>query len=213
MVDYAAEPLKKYADDLAAKQETPGGGSVSGLVGALAAGLGSMVCNFTIGKKKYADVEQEVKRILEQCEALRGDLLKLMQQDVDVFQGQMGAAYGMPKDTPEQAAARKEAIQSACKAATQPPLTIARRCFGLLKLLVKLGQKGSVLLVSDVGVALALSGAAFDSAALNVQINLNYIDDSKFVEQVGIELDALAEQVPGLVSEGMSIVQAKMEKK
>lgn len=210
MIGYANEALTRYLDDLAAKQETPGGGSVCGLVGSLAAGLGSMVCQYTIGKKKYAAVEEDVRRILADCEAARGELLGMMQEDVVVFQTQMAGAYGMPKDTEQQAAARKAAIEAACKAASGPPMKIARRCRDLLGWLAELGEKGSVLLVSDVGVGVALAKGAFEGACLNVRINLNFINDSDFVEKLRGQMAELADEVNGLAERGMRVVGEKM---
>ena len=210
MVAYAQEPLKKYLDDLAAKQETPGGGSVAGLVSALAAGLGSMVCNYTIGKKKYAEFEEDITQALQQCEQCRQQLLDLMQEDVDVFQNQMGGAYAMPKDTEEQTAARKKAIQDACKAACQPPLKIARLNRDMLKLFIVLAEKGNAMLVSDVGVAIALAQAAFTSATLNVKINLNYMGDKDLIESIKNELPGLISDVAELSTAGMIAVETKM---
>ncbi len=98
---YIDEPLKKYLDEAASGASTPGGGSVAALAGALGAALTSMVCNFTVGKKKYKDVEAEVSQILSEAEELRGKLLELMVADTQVY-GQVSAAYGMPRDTAEE---------------------------------------------------------------------------------------------------------------
>ena len=212
MIDYAKEPLRTYLDHLAAKQETPGGGSVAALVGALAAGLGSMVCNFTIGKKKYADVEGDIRRILARCEEARKELLTLMQEDVNIFQTQMATAYALPKDTEEQTAARREAIEKACKSAAQPPIKTIRLCRNLLKLMTELGEKGSTLLVSDVGVAAALAQAAFDSARLNVDINLNYLSDKAFAKKVRDEIEPMIDEVQALSTQAMTIVREKLHK-
>jgi formiminotetrahydrofolate cyclodeaminase len=210
LTDYANEPLHRYLDDLASRHETPGGGSVSGLVAALAAGLGSMVCHFTVGKKKYAAVENEIKDILSQCDSLRLDLLAQMQRDVDVFQSQMATAYGLPKDTAEQAAVRESALQAACKAAAAPPMTIARQCRKLMTLLASLAEKGSTMLVSDTGCAAALAKGAFDSAAFNVQINVNFIKDKEFASALSAELEALAAEIGPLAERVLTSVRAKM---
>lgn len=210
MPDYANEPLHRYLDDLASRHETPGGGSVSGLVAALAAGLGSMVCHFTVGKKKYAAVENEIKDILSQCDSLRLDLLAQMQRDVDVFQSQMATAYGLPKDTAEQASARESALQAACKAAAAPPMTIARQCRKLMDLLESLAEKGSTMLISDTGCAAALAHGAFESAAFNVQINLNFIKDNDFASAMAGELKTLTDEIGPMAERILTAVRAKM---
>ncbi len=188
MEKYINLPMQVYLDDLAAHKDAPGGGSACGLVGALAAALGSMVCHFTIGKKKYSDFEERIKTMLTEFESSRADLAGLMQEDVDVFHSQMGTAFNLPKENDEQKAFRDAAIQEACKAACQPPMAIARLCFKLMKLLDELTEKGSSQLISDIGVAAALAGGAFDGARFNIEINLKYLKDADFIKNVQKEL-------------------------
>ena len=179
---YIDEPLKKYLDEAASGASTPGGGSVAALAGALGAALTSMVCNFTVGKKKYKDVEAEVSQILSEAEKLRGELLDLMVADTQVY-GQVSAAYGMPRDTAEEKAARSAAIQDALKAAMGPPLEAAIRCHRIMKLNEPLVEKGNTNLISDVGVAILLAESAMRSAIMNVEINLSYIKDEALCEE------------------------------
>jgi methenyltetrahydrofolate cyclohydrolase len=199
-----------YLDDLAGEKDAPGGGSACGLAGALASALGSMVCHFTIGKKKFAEVEEDTKDLLENFEKLRGELSQLMQEDVDVFQSQMGTAYSMPKETDDQKQRRREAIEEACKACIQPPLKIARNCFYLLELLLELGGIGNPQLVSDVGVGAALAYGAFEGARLNVDINLRFITDQKFGGEVRIELETMIMKTNALKGRIMELVEEKM---
>jgi len=179
---YIDEPLKKYLDEAASGASTPGGGSVAALAGALGAALTSMVCNFTVGKKKYADVEAEVSQILCEAEELRGKLQDLMVEDTQAY-GQVSAAYGMPRETAEEKAARSEAIQKALKVAMQAPLEAAVCCHRVLKLNEPLVEKGNQNLISDVGVAVLLAESAMRSAILNVEINLSYIKDEKLCQE------------------------------
>ena len=111
------KPVTVFLDELASAAPAPGGGSVAALSGALGASLASMVCNLTIGKKKYADVEDEMKEILTQSEALRAELTRLLEDDVAAF-SRVSEAMKMPRDTDEQKAARKDALQAALKGAT-----------------------------------------------------------------------------------------------
>jgi glutamate formiminotransferase/formiminotetrahydrofolate cyclodeaminase len=187
---YIDEPLKKYLDEAASGASTPGGGSVAALAGALGAALTSMVCNFTVGKKKYKDVEADVAQILSEVEELRGRLLELMVEDTRVY-GQVSAAYGMPRGTPEEKEARSEAIQSALKAAMGAPLEAAICCHKILKLNEPLVEKGNQNLISDVGVAVLLAESAMRSAILNVEINLSYIKDEKLCQETREKLRPL----------------------
>ena len=194
---YIDEPMKKYLDEAASGASTPGGGSVAALAGALGAALTSMVCNFTVGKKKYADVEAEVSQILEEAENLRGKLLDLMVEDTQVY-GQVSAAYGMARDTAEEKAARTEAIQNALKAAMGAPLEAAICCHKILKLNEPLLEKGNQNLISDVGVAILLAEAAMRSAIMNVEINLSYIKDEDLCQKTKEKLRPLMNEAAEL---------------
>jgi formiminotetrahydrofolate cyclodeaminase len=211
MEKYINLPLKQFTDDLAAHKDAPGGGSACGLVGSLASALGSMVCNFTIGRKKYADVEDRVKVLLTEFDQLRTELLDLMQKDVDVFHSEMGSAFALPKNTDEEKALRKEAIENACKSACQAPLEIARKSCKLLKMFVELAEKGNTQLVSDVGVAISFAVAAFEGAKFNIDINLNFIADKGFVKSILAELTPLASAVHTLKDHAQKIVLEKMK--
>ena len=180
---YINEPMKTYLDEAASGASTPGGGSVAALAGTLGAALTSMVCNFTVGKKKYKDVEAEVAEILEKSEKLRSDLTELMQADTEAYGG-VSEAYGMPRKTSEEKKARTKAIQAALKNALEVPLKAAICCYDILKLNEPLVEKGNPNLISDVGVAVVLAEAALQSAALNVEINLAYIKDEEFCKGV-----------------------------
>ncbi|MDQ1327828.1 MAG: Methenyltetrahydrofolate cyclohydrolase [Candidatus Poribacteria bacterium] len=176
---YIDEPLKKYLDETASGAPTPGGGSVAALAGALGAALTSMVCNFTVGKEKYKDVEAEVSQILSESESLRSKLLDLMVEDTQVY-SEVSKAYGMPRSTTEEKEARTQAIQKALRIALQAPLEAAICCHKIMKLNEPLLEKGNQNLISDVGVAVLLAESALRSAILNVEINLSYIKDEDF---------------------------------
>lgn len=187
---YIDEPLKKYLDETASGSPTPGGGSVSALAGAIGAALTSMVCNFTVGKEKYKDVEAEVAQILAEAESLRNKLLELMVEDTRVY-GEVSKAYGMPRTTPEEKEARTQAIQKALKLALQAPYEAALCCHKILKLNEPLLGKGNQNLISDVGVAALLAESALRSAVLNVEINLSYIKDEEFCNNIREKLGSI----------------------
>lgn len=183
-------PIEKFLDDLASSAPTPGGGSAAAIMGGMGAALVSMVCNLTIGKKNYADVEEEMKVLLAQAEALRRRLTDMVKHDVDAFDGLM-AAYGLPKDSDEQKAARSQAIQDSLKAATDAPLACARACAEVIAFSLTAAEKGNRNVVSDAGVAALAAQAALRSAALNVDINVPSIKDTDFAASRRAEIDGL----------------------
>ena len=168
-------------------------------MGALGAALTSMVCNFTVGKEKYKEVEAEVSQILLESESLRANLLELMVGDTEVY-GHVSAAYSMPRATPEEKEARTKAIQSALKAAMKVPLEAAFCCHKVLKLNEPLLEKGNQNLISDVGVAVLLAESALRSAVLNVEINLSYIKDEALCQETRDKLRPIVTEAADLKS-------------
>ncbi len=213
MKDYRKSTIQEYLIDLSSNKDAPGGGSASALSAAIGASLGAMICEFTIGKKKYADVEKRIREILVTVTASRDKLFELMQEDVNVFHNEMGKAYSLPKETEEQREKRKQAIEQACKACAKPPIEITRECVNLLKLLAELAEKGNVMLISDVGVACELLCGAFEGAKLNVEINLKYINDENFVTKIQEEIIPASAEVTTLSSQIMRIVRDKLNGK
>jgi len=184
------ESIDKFLEELASDAPTPGGGSAAGIMGAIGAALVSMVCNLTVGKEKYADVDADLRAVLERSESLRCQFTDLIKADVEVFDGVM-AAYGMPRDSEEQKAARGAAIQQALKAATEVPLACARACADTIAVCAEAAAKGNLNVISDAGVAVMASYAALKSAALNVYINAGSIKDEAFSKQSVATIDAL----------------------
>ena len=182
--------VREYTARLASGEPTPGGGSGAGLVAALGAALGEMVANFTVGKEKYRDAWEHVAPVLAQLTAHRDRLLDLTDRDADAY-AQVGAAYGMAKDTDEQKAARADAIQEALKAAASVPLGVCEEVAAALELLPVLLQHGNPNLVSDVGVAAELGEAAFRCAWLNVEINFASIKDEAYKARTRKHLEDL----------------------
>lgn len=203
------KPVTTFLDELASSAPAPGGGSVAALAGALGAALVSMVCNLTVGKPKYADVQDDIQALLEQSEALRHELVNLLEADVQVYTS-VSKAYKMPRDTEEEKAARQEAIQAALKEATTVPMKVAEACAKILDLCTPAAEKGNVNAVSDAGVAALLAEAGLRSAALNALINLGAIKDEDFVNKERTRLDALLEGKPALKDKIYELVVAKL---
>lgn len=166
----------EFIEALASKAPTPGGGGASAYAGALASALASMVGNLTVGKKKYAAVEERVQAELLALEATRLRLLELIDGDAAAF-APLAAAYGMARDTDEAAAAQRAALQVALVDACEVPLEIMRQCVQVIESCVFMAKHGSVLALSDAGAAVMLAKAALLSASLNVRINIGSMAD------------------------------------
>ncbi len=203
------KPVTIFLDELASSAPAPGGGSVAALGGSLGAALVSMVCNLTVGKKKYADVQDDIKALLDRAETLRHELIGLLEADVEVYT-KVSKAMKMPRDTEEQKAVRSAAMEKALKAATEVPMKVADACVQVIDLYRPAAEKGNVNAVSDAGVAVLMAEAGLRSAALNVLINLGWIKDEEFVAESRAKLDALLEGKPALKDEIYDLVVEKL---
>lgn len=181
------QSIQSFLDELASKSATPGGGSVAALMGAQSAALISMVCNLTIGKAKYVEVEADMQALLIEAEKLRAQLTDFIQADVDVFNRLM-SCYGLPKATEQEQAARSLAIQAVLKEATQIPLDCAKACAEAIALSRIATEKGSKAVISDAGAAVMCAYSGLKTAALNVYINANSLKDREFAESKLAEL-------------------------
>jgi methenyltetrahydrofolate cyclohydrolase len=201
--------LASFIDELASSSPAPGGGSVAALSGALGAALISMVCNLTIGKKKYAGVEEDVKKVLAQSEALRKQFLDLSDKDTVAFNKVM-EAFGLPKDTEPQKALRAAAVREATKEATLIPLEVMKHCIDALALAQEVAAKGNINSVSDAGVSGLMLHAACQGAALNVRINLNSLGDADFVGWKSDEVASLLKTSTMMIEVLQGIVDEKL---
>ncbi|OAI28205.1 methenyltetrahydrofolate cyclohydrolase [Methylomonas koyamae] len=190
MTEIKDQSIQRFLDELASKQATPGGGSAAALLGAQGAALVSMVCNLTIGKPKYAEVDAELRVLLVEAEALRETLTGMIQADIEVFDRLM-ACYGLPKASDEEKTHRTEQIQAVLKDATDVPLACARACAQAIALSRVAAEKGGQAVISDAGVAVMAAFAGLKSAALNVRINAGALKDRAFADGRLAELQAL----------------------
>jgi len=182
--------IREFLDELSSGSPTPGGGAASALVGSIAAALSSMVANLTIGKKKYIDVESEMKEVVSRAKELRDNLLKLMDDDVVVFNSIMDA-YRLPKNTDEEMSIRKMKIEEASKNACEVPLKTARLCLEVINLASVVVEKGNRNAVSDGICSAYFADAALNGALMNVKINLKNISDEKFKEEMNNQIEIL----------------------
>ena len=187
------QSVKSYLEQLSSNSPTPGGGNVSAFCGALAASLGIMVCELTIGKKKYADVEKNMIEYKEKLSVIKEKFLQLANKDNEAFDKVM-EAFKMPKETEEQKAKRNAAIQEATLVAAKVPLTVMKNAFELLDLLRVVYEKGNKNSASDAGVAVLLANAACQGAYLNVLINAASLENKANSENLINESNNIARE-------------------
>ncbi|MCU7496516.1 MAG: cyclodeaminase/cyclohydrolase family protein [Ignavibacteria bacterium] len=165
-----SKSIRSYLDELSSNSPTPGGGNVSAFLGSLASGLGTMVCNLTIGKKKYAGSEAEMLEVRKSLEDFREKFILLAQKDNEAFDRVMDA-FKLPKETEEEKAQRVEKIDQATFQAAEVPSEVIRLCNDVLPLIDSVAEKGNQNSLSDAGVAALLLASAVQGAFLNVLIN------------------------------------------
>jgi glutamate formiminotransferase/formiminotetrahydrofolate cyclodeaminase len=200
------ETVSGFVASVASNAPVPGGGSVAAHVGALGAALAAMVAGLTIGRKKYAAVEGEMQELAAKAAALGVRLSSLVKEDSDSY-ALVSAAYKLPKENPEQTAARDAAIQAALMKAAEVPLETARACVGVAKLAAVCAQKGNSNAVSDAGVAALLAEAACKGAAYNVRINVSSMSDPHSGKKLADEVTALVHECASAAIDAISAVE------
>ena len=197
----------QFLAELASKAPTPGGGGTAALVGAAGVALGNMVGCLTVGKKKYAAVEADLLTLNERAGALRAELEALVQADAEAF-APLAAAYGLPKDTPEQAAHKAAVLETALDAACAVPLEIMGKCAEGIALVEEYAARGSALAVSDAGCAAALCKAALQAASLNVFINTKTLANRAVAEEMNAKCLGMLDTYGKLADEIFETVKA-----
>ena len=178
--------VTEFSTALASAAPVPGGGGAAAVVGALAAALGSMVGNLTIGKKKYASNEPRLRELGDRAEELRTELLAQVEADALAFEP-LSRAYGIPKETP----GREEELEACLHAAAEPPMSILRLSCEVVALSEEYARLGSRLMISDAGCCAALAVAAVKAAALNVRVNTRLMKDRAYADVLDREADKL----------------------
>ena len=198
--------LMEFTTELASKAAVPGGGGASALVGAVGVSLGNMVGALTVGKKKYADVEEDIKVLMEQAEGLRVKLLDLIEADAACF-APLAKAYGIPKEDPNRDAIMEDALKTACSV----PMDIMRTVCEAISLMEDFAKKGSALAVSDAGCGAVCCKAALQGASLNVFINTKSMKDRETAEALEKEAQDLLDKFCPIADEIFDIVFQKMK--
>ncbi|HEX3247487.1 MAG TPA: cyclodeaminase/cyclohydrolase family protein [Chloroflexota bacterium] len=184
--------LTDFSEELASGNPTPGGGAAAALAGALGAALLAMVCRFTVGRERFAAVENDVQAMLAEADAARGRFHQAVEADAEAYAG-VGAAYRLPRATDEEKASRSAAIAAASWAAAQPPLAVAEEAASLVILCHRAADITNPMLGSDVTTAIALVRAAIDGGAANVEANMSGVSPEQAAE-LRQRLDAARER-------------------
>lgn len=189
-----------FLEALSSKEPVPGGGGASAAVGAFASALGMMVANLTAGKKTYAAVEEEILETKERLLTLQKELIRLTDEDAKAFEP-LSRAYGLPRETEEEKAERARIMEAALYEASRVPLQIMQTVRQVMELLRILGEKGSRIAISDVGVGILFAQAALEGASLNIYINTRLMQEKEQVAKLNAEADALIREARTLKEE------------
>lgn len=204
------QTVGQWVDTLASKAPVPGGGGASALGGALAAALGQMVANLTVGKKRYADVEKEMQQSLFALNILQMELMALADKDAEVF-APLAASYGMPTETEEQRAEKERVMEENLLAASLVPLRMMEKTSSVLDILGMLEEKGSRMAVSDVGVAVQFARAALNGAVMNIYINTRSMKNREKAQELNDSARRLIETGTAQADEIYGKVLARLQ--
>lgn len=202
--------VSTFLEELSSKKPTPGGGGAAALGGAQGVALGEMVINLTLGKKKYADVEEEMQLLLVRLEEIRAEFLRLADEDARVF-APLAAAYGLPSGTEEEKKHKEEVLETHLLAASLVPKTVMEQAVEAIKIMDTLAHKGSRLAVSDVGVGVSFLRTALLGAKMNVSINTKFMKQRETAQQLDQEASVLAETGRKLSDEIYANVEAALK--
>ena len=208
-MEYSSMSCRDFVNVLGSSEPVPGGGGASALVGAVGTALGSMVASLTIGKKKYKDVEEDMIALREKAQKLQNQLVGLIERDAEVF-APLAAAYGMPKETPEEIEKKEQVMAVVLKNAAMVPLEIMERCCDALDLMREFAAKGSMLAISDAGVGAACCRAALQGASLNVFINTKSMKDRETAATINEKADRMLDTYVPMADEIFRSVEAKL---
>ncbi len=190
--------FSSFFDDLASDKSSPGGGSVAALTGAQSVSLVLMVARLTIGKKKYAAVENEIKEIINQGSSLKDSLLKKVEEDILIFQKIM-AAYSLPKDQ------RDDPLQEALSKSALFSFSMIEEAFAILKLAHKIAEIGNRNLISDAAIAVLLAMTCIESSIVNVNINLKPLKDKSLINTMTAKMQTILGQAKQIKQQALQI--------
>ena len=185
--------IQEFLDVLSSKEPVPGGGGASALAGALGNALGQMVANLTIGKKKYALVEDEIKELAERMKGIQGQFSALADQDAKVF-APLAKCYSLPSGTEEEKAYKAEVMEARLLDASLVPMEIMEKASEMLEIMDILADKGSRMAVSDVGVGVQFIRTALLGAVMNVYINTKSMKNREKAEELNEKAERMIKE-------------------
>lgn len=201
--------VEDFAKETASDSPAPGGGSIAALNASMAASLLAMVANLSTGKKRFAEIEDEMKDLMARCNEYRDEFIETIDRDANSFNGVM-AAFKMPKETEEEKKARSEKIQEGYKEAIAVPLGLGIRVVELYDFARTLAEKGNENAITDVAVALINIKAAVEGAFLNVDINLNSLKDEEYKRELETKKEEVHQIIEKNHGEIMKVVHEKL---
>ncbi len=210
-MSFSDKSCSEFVEVLASKAPVPGGGGASAMVGALATALGNMVGSLTVGKKKYAAVEEEMRALKDRCDRLQKDFLHLVERDAEVFEP-LARAYSMPKNTEEEKAEKARVMEIVLRDACSVPMEIMEKCCEAIDIIAVFAEKGSVIAISDAGVGAAFAKAALQGASLNVYINTKSMADKALAAELNARCDRMLEEYTGKADAIFDSVLGRLKK-
>ena len=210
-MSFSDKSCSEFVEVLASKAPVPGGGGASAMVGALATALGNMVGSLTVGKKKYAAVEEEMWALKDRCDRLQKDFLHLVERDAEVFEP-LARAYSMPKNTEEEKAEKARVMEIVLRDACSVPMEIMEKCCEAIDIIAVFAEKGSVIAISDAGVGAAFAKAALQGASLNVYINTKSMADKALAAELNARCDRMLEEYTGKADAIFDSVLGRLKK-
>lgn len=199
-----------FVEVLASKEPIPGGGGAAALVGAIGTALGNMAGSLTVGKKNYADVQDDILALKARADSLQSDLLTLMQRDAEVFEP-LSRAYGLPKETPDQQAEKERVMGLALKECCAVPLEIMAKCCEAIELHREFAVKGTAIAISDVGCGVICCKSALQAASLNVFINTKSMKDRLLADTNNQRANRMLQKYTALADEIFADVAARLK--
>ena len=208
---FSDKSCSEFVEVLATKAPVPGGGGASAMVGALATARGNMVGSLTVGKKKYAAVEEEMWALKDRCDRLQKDFLHLVERDAEVFEP-LARAYSMPKNTEEEKAEKARVMEIVLRDACSVPMEIMEKCCEAIDIIAVFAEKGSVIAISDAGVGAAFAKAALKGASLNVYIKTKSMADRALAAELNAKCDRMLEEYTGKADAIFDSVLGRLKK-
>ena len=203
--------LPDFVEVLASKEAVPGGGGAAALCGAIGIALGNMVGSLTVGKKKYADVENEIIELKAKSDALQKRFLELIDEDAAGFEP-LSKAYGLPSETDEEKAHKKLVLEQCSKDACKVPMEIIECCAQAIDIIAEFAAKGSALAVSDAGCGAAICKGAMFAASLNIFINTKGMEDREYAQQLNEKTLTMIHEAGNKADDIFGMVYNKLQK-